>query len=404
MNNEAIGRFIAEQRKRKNKTQKELAELLGVTNKAVSKWECGDGYPEITIVPALAEILDVSVGELLQGERNEQASKKGDSTIDASVAHASEQADYLLMSAFHRFKNLYMIAIGIMIIGLISFFMITLVTYYEVLGFGVELIILSISGMLIYVTYNNLKNEVLKYKQLYSADKTTRTIMQDVGKQLQLSMRIGFLSLMFSLPYLIFDHSQYTKSILSFDHYVYIVPFFLLIGGAGSYYAGRPILRTFYTKWGVELPEQLGDANQSEDVKTLRKFSLVSPLFFCAWFAYCILISAILEEFFGSIRLTVWFAVLILIIPIIFYIGYSIRLIMRQAHRQTKMLLNGYIIRDVVSAIILFYSNFVFTASYGFDGMKPVLVLFLLFFVGMTALIERYIRKISQGDEMDAKN
>lgn len=71
MDNQKIGRFILELRKSKNLTQKGLADLLNVTDKAVSKWERGAGYPEITLIPALAEALGISASELLSGELTE---------------------------------------------------------------------------------------------------------------------------------------------------------------------------------------------------------------------------------------------------------------------------------------------------------------------------------------------
>ena len=49
-------------------TQKELAEQLGVTNKAVSKWETGGGMPDVSVLKELSQILEVSVDELLEGE------------------------------------------------------------------------------------------------------------------------------------------------------------------------------------------------------------------------------------------------------------------------------------------------------------------------------------------------
>lgn len=69
MENRKIGAFIAERRKTIGLTQQALADRLGLTNKAVSKWETGDGLPDITILPALAENLGVTVDELLAGER-----------------------------------------------------------------------------------------------------------------------------------------------------------------------------------------------------------------------------------------------------------------------------------------------------------------------------------------------
>lgn len=70
MDSKKVGSFIASMRKRKALTQKELAEKLNVTNKAISKWETGNGYPEITIVPELAKVLGVTTAEILNGELN----------------------------------------------------------------------------------------------------------------------------------------------------------------------------------------------------------------------------------------------------------------------------------------------------------------------------------------------
>ena len=64
-----IGAFIGTLRKEKNLTQLELAEKLYITDRAVSKWECGKGLPDIAIMIPLCKILDISVTELLNGER-----------------------------------------------------------------------------------------------------------------------------------------------------------------------------------------------------------------------------------------------------------------------------------------------------------------------------------------------
>ena len=64
-----IGKFIADCRKRKNLTQMQLSEKLGITDKAVSKWERGVAMPDTSIMLELCDILSISVNELLSGER-----------------------------------------------------------------------------------------------------------------------------------------------------------------------------------------------------------------------------------------------------------------------------------------------------------------------------------------------
>ena len=64
-----IGKFIAEMRKEQGLTQRELAEKLLISDKTVSKWECGNGLPEVSLMLPLCEILQISVNELLSGKR-----------------------------------------------------------------------------------------------------------------------------------------------------------------------------------------------------------------------------------------------------------------------------------------------------------------------------------------------
>ncbi|CUH93624.1 helix-turn-helix domain-containing protein [Herbinix luporum] len=69
INMETVGAFIRQERKKQSLTQKDLGEAVGVSDKAVSKWERGLSFPDITLLSALADVLDVSIVELIQGER-----------------------------------------------------------------------------------------------------------------------------------------------------------------------------------------------------------------------------------------------------------------------------------------------------------------------------------------------
>ena len=63
-----IGRFIAERRKKANLTQRQLAEKLGITDRAISKWETGKAMPDTSLMLDLCSILAISVNDLLSGE------------------------------------------------------------------------------------------------------------------------------------------------------------------------------------------------------------------------------------------------------------------------------------------------------------------------------------------------
>lgn len=84
MNYETIGNFIQKKRKQKGLTQKELAQKLCVTDKAVSKWERGLGCPDVSILEILANELDTSILEILKGR-----------TIENKIIQVTEANDYV---------------------------------------------------------------------------------------------------------------------------------------------------------------------------------------------------------------------------------------------------------------------------------------------------------------------
>ena len=96
-----IGKFIAEERKRNKLTQQQLADILGISNKTISKWECGNGFPEISLLLPLCEKLDISVNELLSGERLSKADyqKKAEENIVNMITEKEENKKKMQLSA-----------------------------------------------------------------------------------------------------------------------------------------------------------------------------------------------------------------------------------------------------------------------------------------------------------------
>lgn len=116
MNYKEIGLFISKKRKELNMTQKELADKLNVTDKAVSKWERGLGCPDISILEVLSNILGVSILELLKG-RN----------IEGEVIPVVEADDYLKNTINYSKKSLnkkILDLLTIIIVGITSFIVI----------------------------------------------------------------------------------------------------------------------------------------------------------------------------------------------------------------------------------------------------------------------------------------
>ena len=107
MDTNATGRFIAERRKQKGYTQKELAEKLMVTDKAISRWETGKGLPDTSLLKPLGDILGVSVSELLSGRIIEEADMK-------------DQTDKIILESLNYSKRMLVstISVILLIIGI----------------------------------------------------------------------------------------------------------------------------------------------------------------------------------------------------------------------------------------------------------------------------------------------
>ena len=119
MEQKTMGKFLAALRKANGYTQKELAEKINVSDKAVSRWERDESAPDISLLPVLAEIFGVTTDELLRGERitGEKDTVRSREKTEKLYAHLREKA--LL-----KYRNKNLIVIGIALVGfLISFLM-----------------------------------------------------------------------------------------------------------------------------------------------------------------------------------------------------------------------------------------------------------------------------------------
>ncbi len=117
MDENKTGQFIAQLRKEKKITQKDLAAQLHITDKAVSKWERGVSYPDITLLTSLADILGVTTSELLNGQRSEAAvSEDIEKTVGNALAYAEKTAKRKIAS----FQNVLSLSFSIgLLMGII---------------------------------------------------------------------------------------------------------------------------------------------------------------------------------------------------------------------------------------------------------------------------------------------
>lgn len=119
MEQEKIGKFIAKLRKDKNLTQQQLAEKIGVTDRAISKWETGRGMPDLSLLIPLCKELDISINELLSGEylQEEIYKEKLEENIIKTIDYSKKE--------IKENKKKFLVILGVIIISvmlLISMF------------------------------------------------------------------------------------------------------------------------------------------------------------------------------------------------------------------------------------------------------------------------------------------
>ena len=114
MANHSIGQFIAALRRANGMTQQAVADRLNVSNKAVSRWERDECAPDLSLIPALAELFGVTCDELLKGERiiqNEPRDKAG--------PKVEKQIKALLNRAVSRFKTVMWVSMALSAMGFV---------------------------------------------------------------------------------------------------------------------------------------------------------------------------------------------------------------------------------------------------------------------------------------------
>jgi len=203
MNIEKMGQFISELRKLHQMTQKELAEKLNVSDKAVSKWERGQSCPDIALLSPLSDILGVTIAELLNGERISSAAMN----VEANVVNALEYGGKSAKRKIKLTQNIWaaafsiLLLIGILVVSIvnvaisntftwslipISASIFAWLVFFPAIKFGMKGIIGSLTA---------LSLSILPF--LYMLDYTINRLIEDNEPIFLMGIRIAPLSILF---------------------------------------------------------------------------------------------------------------------------------------------------------------------------------------------------------------
>lgn len=154
MDAKKFGLFLAQIRKEKNLTQNELAEMLNVTDKAVSRWERGVGLPDINTLEPLARALDISYAEIIQSER-----KTSDDNMDIIPS----------IEKIHRLEQIRIIISYFAILFFVEALLIVgAVTHLLVVTRLMMMYVVPVMGLALAIHALCRKKEKLSYKILLS--------------------------------------------------------------------------------------------------------------------------------------------------------------------------------------------------------------------------------------------
>lgn len=249
------GNFLVSLRKEKNITQQQLADILQVSVKAVSKWECGEGYPSLQSLKDLSDFYGVTVDEIINGERNKTEAKE---PVNTSIQIKEKKP--------LNFPILRSISLGITGLGIMLFFIIIYCAY-------------STAGGLICILFTTLIGLVLSLIELkHYKDRKNSIIALFNYEFIIIGIALSFISFCFSLATLTVTVENYYVTVDSF-HFatnfvniaICLIGFLVLLIWGGIEYG-------LYLKKGKDFFDTLKD--KGNRILAVNNVSLIIVLIF----------------------------------------------------------------------------------------------------------------------------
>ena len=235
MTRNSMGQFMAALRKANGMTQQEVADRLCVSNKAVSRWERDECAPDISLIPAIAEMYGVTCDELLRGERisrdaETREEKDGVAEKGRTDKKAERQRKALIGRALSGFKTMVLISIALSVVGLIFMFGISYGFWRPVVGFAVLLLFEAAAAVLLLIAVNKLKeikagNELFEDLDAETAEHFDRSF----GGFTFHGFFITFSAVVLPLPLLFYEHRYIIVGVLEFREYLPYLVFEVLL-------------------------------------------------------------------------------------------------------------------------------------------------------------------------------
>lgn len=272
MERKSIGAFISALRKSNGMTQKELAEKLCVSDKAVSRWERDESAPDLYLIPVIAEIFGVTSDELLLGKRI--IKNDGDEKDEPNIK-SEKIIKNLAASAKTKFFNKSVLCFMISVIGFILELILNFAVFRMDLAFFISLIFFAVSAAMAAVfsinamqslNFDDVKNDNIEKTKRYIAGKTESVIFA------------SFILTAFSLPLIIFKDSYNVYVKLNFSSWFFAGIIFSLIAAVICIISHSIVLRILIKKDILTYSEEEKDKIKALDrlkIKYVKIFSVI---------------------------------------------------------------------------------------------------------------------------------
>lgn len=211
-----IGQFIAALRKANGLTQQDVADRLNVSNKAVSRWERDECAPDLSVIPALAEMFGITCDELLKGERIAEPASP-----ERKEPKVDKQVKALINRTLSGFKTLIFIALAVACVGIICMFGISYGFYRPVIGFAVMLLFEVCAFALTALAVSRTR-DIREYNELFEmADHSLKEKYNRILGNMSFAAFFGVIAvLLFSLPLVLVNSaSDYLNSVMTLESY-----------------------------------------------------------------------------------------------------------------------------------------------------------------------------------------
>lgn len=166
MPTKSMGQFMAALRKANGLTQQDVADRLNVSNKAVSRWERDETAPDISLLPAIAEMFGVSCDELIRGERNMDDQPRS----EGAKTRTEKQIKSLISRASGKFETLSMVALLLAAAGFIAMLGISYGAFRPHIGFAVMLLFEAGAATLAVIAHRSAFRTVEDNELMENAD------------------------------------------------------------------------------------------------------------------------------------------------------------------------------------------------------------------------------------------